>query len=41
MATKQERIQFLRKQFEMLGKNRENLEMAANELIMPCQKNER
>jgi hypothetical protein len=32
MATKQERIQFLRKQFEMLGKNRENLEMAANEL---------
>jgi hypothetical protein len=32
MNTKQQRIEFLRKQFQMLGKNRENLEFAANEL---------
>ena len=30
--TKQQRIEFLRKQFQMLGKNRENLEFAASEL---------
>jgi len=32
MNTKQQRIEFLRKQFKMLGKNKENLESAVNEL---------